>query len=313
VRGGVWSAPGRGRHHRRAHRLQRRLRAGAPHRRARPAPRRRPHRGGVRRVRRGRVPRRDGPGRGHRVGSPRTRRTGTSARPPASWTRWRPSTEEMLVGARRLTAEPVPCDFGAAGLDLLVVDTRSPHRNADGALRRAPPDLRRGGAGPRHRGPARRDRPRRRPRPPRRSRCRAARPARRAGEHPGSCGRRAAAGGPGAGRSDRCSPPPTPRSGTTTRCPPPNSTRPSMRRSRPGAPMIARRLRRIGARAGRAGRPGRRRGRRVGRVRMARVHRARFPHGAPVAGRRAGRMTGPPRPRAGPSGQSSAFANMPGL
>ncbi|RSN71584.1 galactokinase [Actinomadura sp. WAC 06369] len=38
----------------------------------------------------------------------------------------------LLVDARHLTAEPVPCDFASGGLDLLVVDTRSPHRHADG-------------------------------------------------------------------------------------------------------------------------------------------------------------------------------------
>ncbi|OLT10583.1 galactokinase [Actinomadura sp. CNU-125] len=38
----------------------------------------------------------------------------------------------ILVDARHLTAEPVPCEFAAGGLDLLVVDTRSPHRHADG-------------------------------------------------------------------------------------------------------------------------------------------------------------------------------------
>ncbi|QFG21322.1 galactokinase [Actinomadura sp. WMMB 499] len=38
----------------------------------------------------------------------------------------------VLVDARHLTAEPVPCEFASAGLALLVVDTRSPHRHADG-------------------------------------------------------------------------------------------------------------------------------------------------------------------------------------
>jgi galactokinase len=38
----------------------------------------------------------------------------------------------ILVDARHLTAEHVPCDFAAVGLDLVVVDTRSRHRHADG-------------------------------------------------------------------------------------------------------------------------------------------------------------------------------------
>lgn len=38
----------------------------------------------------------------------------------------------ILIDARHLTAEPVPCEFAAAGLDLVVVDTRSRHRHADG-------------------------------------------------------------------------------------------------------------------------------------------------------------------------------------
>jgi len=38
----------------------------------------------------------------------------------------------ILVDAREQTAVPVPCDFAAAGLDLVVVDTRSRHRHADG-------------------------------------------------------------------------------------------------------------------------------------------------------------------------------------
>ncbi len=38
----------------------------------------------------------------------------------------------ILIDSRHLTAEPVPCDFAAAELDLVVVDTRSRHRHADG-------------------------------------------------------------------------------------------------------------------------------------------------------------------------------------
>jgi galactokinase len=38
----------------------------------------------------------------------------------------------VLIDARHLTAEPVPCEFAAGGLDLVVVDTRSRHRHADG-------------------------------------------------------------------------------------------------------------------------------------------------------------------------------------
>ncbi|GAA2430276.1 galactokinase [Actinomadura vinacea] len=38
----------------------------------------------------------------------------------------------ILVDARHLTAEPVPCEFASSGLDLIVVDTRSRHRHADG-------------------------------------------------------------------------------------------------------------------------------------------------------------------------------------
>jgi galactokinase len=38
----------------------------------------------------------------------------------------------ILVDARHLTAEPVPCDFASSGLGLIVVDTRSRHRHADG-------------------------------------------------------------------------------------------------------------------------------------------------------------------------------------
>ncbi|WP_433473734.1 galactokinase [Spirillospora sp. CA-142024] len=38
----------------------------------------------------------------------------------------------ILVDARHLTAEPVPCDFASSGLDLVIVDTRSRHRHADG-------------------------------------------------------------------------------------------------------------------------------------------------------------------------------------
>jgi galactokinase len=38
----------------------------------------------------------------------------------------------ILVDARHLTAEPVPCEFASSGLDLVIVDTRSRHRHADG-------------------------------------------------------------------------------------------------------------------------------------------------------------------------------------
>ncbi len=46
----------------------------------------------------------------------------------------------LLLDCRSLTVEPVPCDLEAAGLVLLVIDTRAPHRHADGeyaARRRA--------------------------------------------------------------------------------------------------------------------------------------------------------------------------------
>lgn len=38
----------------------------------------------------------------------------------------------LLCDMRDLTTEPVPLDLAAAGLDLLVVDTRAPHRHVDG-------------------------------------------------------------------------------------------------------------------------------------------------------------------------------------
>ena len=38
----------------------------------------------------------------------------------------------ILFDAHHLTAEPVPCDLAAAGLALLIVDTRAPHRHVDG-------------------------------------------------------------------------------------------------------------------------------------------------------------------------------------
>jgi galactokinase len=42
--------------------------------------------------------------------------------------------EDHLVffDAREMTVELIPCDLGAAGLDLVVIDTHAPHRNADG-------------------------------------------------------------------------------------------------------------------------------------------------------------------------------------
>jgi galactokinase len=38
----------------------------------------------------------------------------------------------LLLDCRSLTVEPVPCDLEAAGLAILVMDTRAPHRHVDG-------------------------------------------------------------------------------------------------------------------------------------------------------------------------------------
>ncbi|NED95042.1 galactokinase [Phytoactinopolyspora alkaliphila] len=38
----------------------------------------------------------------------------------------------VLFDAASVTAEQVPCDLSGAGLELLIVDTRAPHRHADG-------------------------------------------------------------------------------------------------------------------------------------------------------------------------------------
>ncbi len=67
---------------------------------------------------------------------PRGWRTTRSVRPPAGWTSWSACAGEaghvLFCDMRDLTSQSVPFDPAAAGLAVLVVDTRAPHRHADG-------------------------------------------------------------------------------------------------------------------------------------------------------------------------------------
>ena len=68
----------------------------------------------------------------------------------------------LLLDCRDLSAEQVPLDLGAAGLRLLVIDTRAHHAHADWRLRLTPRAVRAGRPPPRRRSPRRA--PARRPR-----------------------------------------------------------------------------------------------------------------------------------------------------
>ena len=180
------------------------------------------------------------PRRGHPAGRERRRR-----RPDRrSWTRWPRSTAApvtcVFLDMRTLEAEQVPFDLAAAGLALVVVDTRAPHAHVDGeyaerrrSCEQAARDPRRAGAARRHR-----RRPRRRAGPARR-RCRGDLLRKRVRhivtENARVLDGRRARCGPATtrARSARRSPPRTPRCATTSRSPFRRSTPPCRRRWTP--------------------------------------------------------------------------------
>ena len=102
----------------------------------------------------------------------------------------------LFFDCRSFAAEQVPLDLGAAGLEILVLDTKTPHALVDSEYAARREQLRGGRRDPRRAGAARRDRPG----------CRAGQLARRGDappgtprghrERPGAGGRRRPAGGP---------------------------------------------------------------------------------------------------------------------